>query len=543
MRLADYLLQQLAIWGVTRIYGVIGDAIFTLADALVRQPAIQFIACRHEAAAAFMASAEAKLTGRPAVCVATSGPGITNLLTGLGDAATDRSQVLAITGQSPTAQLGTDYKQDIDQQLLLAAIADHSSLLAAPAALPGQLKLAWRAAAAGGVGHLSIPKDLFAAPLTDATLSDPEPWLALRTPADPAAVAEALAQMNQAKRPVILAGHGTLPAASDLIALAEAWHAPVITALPARGLLPWSHPLMLGGLGQGGTDAATEALRHADVIVAAATNWWPQAYVPEPPQAAVIRLDAVPANIGRRGPVTVAVPGDMRHVLPRLREGLQPAVDPGWQRQLAAWKEAATAAVAAEADTGGTASNTAASTGLPPAYTVRTLARVLPPDAIVALDTGDHTVWFNRAFTGTCSHVLVSGTWRSLGFGVPAALAAKLVAPERPVVTIVGDGALSSLLGELLTMAQLAVPVTVIVMRNDMYAMEYHGMVGQGLSPLGAGLNNPDFAAVAAACGIAGRRVEQAAELEPALRQAFTATGPTVLDVATAALPLSGPKS
>lgn len=484
-----------------------------------------------------MASAEAKLTGRPAVCVATSGPGVANLINGLGDAALDRSQVLAITGQSPTKDFGTHYKQDIDQQLLLAALASHSSLLAAPEAVKDQLKLAWRAAAAGGVGHLAIPKDLFAAPLTDAALLPAEPWLTAATRPDPDAIEQALAVLNRAKRPVIIAGHGALSTADDLISLAETWRCPLVTALPARGLLPWSHPLMLGGLGQGGTDAAVEALRHADVILATATNWWPHAYVPRPVDAAVVRIDAVAANIGLDGPVTAAVVGDVRFVLPTLRNALQPQTEPSWPAQVKAWKASAAAAVTKDAtpDTD--------TPGLAPAFIMQTLGHVLPPESVIALDTGDHTVWFNRAFSGQCRHVLVSGTWRSIGFALPAALAAKLVERELPVVAITGDGALSSLLGELLTAAQLRLPVTVLIIRNDMYAMEYFGMAGHGLTPLGTALNNPDFAAVAAACGLSGIRVERPGDLEPALRQALAAPGPTVLDVATVPVPLTGPKS
>lgn len=175
MKVADYLLQQLAAWGVERVYGVVGDAIFALADALARQERIRFIACRHEAAAGFMASAEAKLTGRPGVCIATSGPGVANLVNGLGDACLDRAPVLAITGQSPTDKLGTGYKQDIDQQRLLAPLAGYTALLASPGALPQQMALAWRAALDGRVGHISVPKDLFEQEVAQA-VRGPEPY-------------------------------------------------------------------------------------------------------------------------------------------------------------------------------------------------------------------------------------------------------------------------------------------------------------------------------------------------------------------------------
>lgn len=584
MNAANYMLEQLAAWGVERIYGVVGDAIFDLADALSRQDRIRFIPCRHEAAAAFMASAEAKLTGQPEVCIATSGPGMTNLITGLGDAYADRVPVLAITGQSPTAKLGTLYKQDINQQQLLSGLAGYTALLAAPAALPQQLALAWRAALSGQVGHISVPKDLFTQPLGQGAdgrrwVRGPEPYLQAPPVPDPVTLDGAVSMLNAARRPVILAGHGALPAAQDLVWLAEHWGAPVITALAAKGLIPFQHPLALGGLGQGGYEEATQALSAADLVLAVCTNWWPDAYVPggaapagaaagdaatAPGAAAgarprIVRIDRYPANIGARAPVDYGLAGDVRAIIPQLNAALQPQTEPAWRDQVAEWRAAllrtagaeragraegaAAPGVAGAAGAAGAGAADAPGCGLHPAFVMQCLEEALPPDAIVTLDTGDHTVWFNRSFGGERHRVLVSGTWRSLGFGLPAALAAKLVAPDRTVAAVVGDGGITSLLGELLTAARHRIPVLIAVVNNGMYAMEYNGMVRHGLQPLGTDLNNPDFARLAEACGLTGLRVQKPRDLAPALQQALAMERPVLLDIATQPVPLPGPKS
>lgn len=545
MKVASFLVQQLAAWGVERIYGVVGDAIFELADALARQRDIRFIACRHEAAAGFMASAEAKLTGRPGVCTATSGPGAASLINGLCDAYADRAPVLAITGQSPLGKLGTGYKQDIDQQRLMGALAGHTALLAAPEAAPLQLALAWRGALEGRVGHISVPKDVWNGEVPGAQVRGPEPYLTAPPVPSPAVIDGALPLLQGARRPVILAGHGALPAASDLVALAERWGAPVITALPAKGLISFDHPLALGGLGHGGSEAATRALNEADLVLAVATNWWPERYVPGGTGEAtgasaqagprIVRVDSHPANIGARAAVDYGLAGDVRTVIPRLAAGLTPQAVGAWQQRAADWKREWSERLRAEQAT--------RSVPLHPSFVMHALEQALPPDATVAVDTGDHTVWFNRAFGGQQHRVLVSGTWRSLGFALPAAIAATMVTPGRCAAAVVGDGALTSLLGELLTASRYRAPLILALINNGSYAMELTGMRRAGLLPLGTALNNPDFALLAEGCGMAGVRVEKPDDLLPALRKAVATREPVLVDIVTAALEVPGPKA
>lgn len=545
MKTADFLVAQLRARGVERIYGVVGDAIFELVDAIARHGGVRLVACRHEAAAGFMASAEAKLTGRPGVCMATSGPGVASLINGLGDAYADRAPVLAITGQSPLAKIGTHYKQAIDQQRLLSVLAGYTALLAAPSALPEQLALAWRAALEGRVAHLSVPKDLFGQEVGPAVVRGPEPYLTAAPVPNANQLAEAGALMGAARRPVILAGHGALPAASELVALAERWRAPVITALPAKGLISFDHQLSLGGLGHGAGEAATRALNEADLILAVATNWWPDGYVPGGTGEAtganpgarprLVRVDAHPANIGVKAPVDCGLVGDVRQIIPALAALVTPQTEPAWTDRVAALKQVWIDRLSAER-----AEQTAP---LHPSFLIHALERALPADAVIAVDTGDHTVWFNRAFGGSAHRVLLSGTWRSLGFAIPAAIAAAMVDPSRTVAAVVGDGAITSLLGELLTAARYQAPILIAVLNNGSYAMELSGMKKDGLLPLGTDLNNPDFVLLAEACGVAGLRVQRPDELEMALPRALAMRAPVLLDIATAPLPVPGPKA
>ncbi len=517
---AEYIVSQLAAWGVRHIYGVVGDTFFPFMDAIAAQGQVRFIPVRHETAAGFMASAEAKLTGRPGVCVATSGPGIANLLNGLGDAYADRVPVLALTGQVESKKLGTNTKQYVDQQALVRPLASSTELLAHPDAigtlLPGALRTAL---GENRVAHLSVPKDLWAQP-TSAAITPPEPFLGAAPSPTQEVLDGAAALMRAAKRPLILVGQGARPAREAILALADKWGAGILHSMPAIGVVPGTHPLALGGLGAGGTDASHTALQEADLLLTIACNWWPAQFVPE--HLPVIKLDRQPIAVGGTMPVRYGVPGLAQEVIPRLHISDEPRTE--WRARLHDLKSQWNAKVSQEAAQAGPP--------MSPQAIVRTLEQALPPDAIIALDTGDHTVWFNRVFEGTRHEVLVSGRWRSLGFGLPAALAAKLCHPERTVVALVGDTGLQSLLGELTTAADLGLPVTVILVNNGLMAIEQNRAKMQGHTLMGTAPNNPDFAAVAQGCGVRGMRANTSAELAEALKVAMSTNRPVLIDAA-----------
>ncbi|HWI60948.1 MAG TPA: thiamine pyrophosphate-binding protein [Symbiobacteriaceae bacterium] len=524
MNVAEFTLEQLAAWGVRRAYGVMGDAILPLMDALARQQVIQFVQVRQEAAAGFMASAEAKLTGVPAVCIGTSGPGLANLINGVADAYADRVPLLVLTGQVESYKVGTDVKQEVNQQALMSGLAGYSALVAGPGGAPQVLVQALKTAVGEGRGaQVSVPKDYWSAPCDGARIHPPEPFLTAPPVVSAAVLAQAAEVLGRASRPVIMAGHGARPAAGALLALAEAWGAGIVVALGGKGMLPGAHPLVLGGVGAGGSEAAHRALKECDLVLIAGSTWWPAQYMPS--GVPVVQVDRCPGNIGLKVAVDFGLPGDCAAVLPSLVPVVARCKE--WAAQLAGYRREWDAVLQREV--------TAEADGVSPAALVHTLEAVLPPDAVVTLDTGDHVLWFNRHFRGSgAGQVLLSGTWRTMGYGLPAASAAALARPGATVAALVGDGGLTMQLGELAVPAQLGLNLTVVVARNGALALEEFKARSEGLQPFGHTLNNPDFAAVARAFGWQAWRVESPAELEPALRQAVAHPGPALVDVNTA---------
>ncbi|MFZ5823281.1 MAG: thiamine pyrophosphate-binding protein [Bacillota bacterium] len=529
MNVAQYVIEQLATWGVRHIYGVIGDAILPFMDALSRQQKLRFVPVCHESAAGFAASAEAKLTGRPAVCLGTSGPGLGNLINGVADGYADRVPLLVLTGQVESHKLGGDVKQYVHQQGLIQGLAGYTETLANPAAMERVLLRALKIAIGEGrVAHIGVPKDFWTQPVP-AQVHPPEPYLTAPPAVSPPVIGQAAEILRQAERPLILAGHGAMAAAGPLAELADRLGVGIVLALGGKGMLPDLHPLVLGGVGTGGSDAAHRALRETDLVLVVGSTWWPPPYMPA--RAKVVQVDRCPTNIGAQTPVAFGLPADASQVVPALLSAL--STDPGparqpWRERLAGLKGDWEATREAEG------AQSPASGPVPPAGLVRALEQVAVPGTVFTLDTGDHLLWFNRSFRGEGYRTLFSGTWRSLGFALPAAIAARLCEPGARVIALVGDGGLTTLLGELRTAVQERLDLTVVVARNGSLAMEEHKAVQEGYQPFGHLLQNPDFAAVARAFGWQSWRVESPTELLPALQAAVAAPGPALIDVATA---------
>lgn len=518
---ADYVLEQLEAWGVRKIYGLPGDAILPLIDAINRHPRIRFISVKHESAAALMASAEAKLTGEIGVCTATSGPGAANLINGLADAKSDRAPVLAITGQVDSFNLGTNYKQYLDQHLLLAAVTDYSGLVAVPDSCNDILVTALRKALTQGtVAHVSFTKDVWQIP-TEEGVRPPEPYLRTGAQSPPEVIAAAVKRLNEAQRPAILAGRGARSLGPQLVELAQKWQAGICASLPAKGIVPGDYFLMMGGLGEGGSEASTIMLAEADLVLIIGATWWPEKYTSK--QTRIIQIDAVPDNIGKGSQVEYGVVGDLKVLLPEITRGIQETDKRTWMDRLSSLKEQWLARIEMETAPG--------KTPVSPGYLVKTLEKVSAPDGVIVLDVGDHTVWFNRIFTGSAQEVLISGSWRTMGFGLPAAISAKLAQPDRQVIALVGDGSLAMSLGEFLTAVRYRVPIMIVVMNNGYLAMEKDKMELERMDPSLTSLTNPDFAKLAEACGGKGFRVERPDDLENVLREAVNSSHPALVDV------------
>lgn len=527
---ADYVIEQLEAWGVRKLYGIPGDAILPLIDAVNRHPAIKFISVKHESAAALMASAEGKLTDGIGVCIATTGPGAANLINGLADAKSDRVPVLAITGQVDSFNLGTNYKQYIDQHLLMTAVTEYSGLVTTPDSCNDVMVKALRdAISKGTVTHVAFTKDVWQVP-TEEAVRPFEPFLKTMAQSTPEVIAEAIKRMGDAQRPAILAGRGIRNIGPKLIELAEKWQAGICMTMPAKGMIPGAHPLVMGGLGEGGSEASTVMLAEADLILIVGATWWPEKYTPD--QTRIIQLDAAPENIGRQMQVEYGVIGDLNKLLPQITSSIPGAERKSWIHQLNSLRAQWLNRINAE--------STSAGISISPGYLIKTLEKVMDQDGIVALDIGDHTVWFNRIFSGDNQEILTSGSWRTMGFGLPAAISAKLAHPERQVIALVGDGSLVMSLGEFLTAVRYHVPITVVVMNNGYLTMEKGKMEQKNMDPSLTTITNPDFAKFAEACGGRGFRVECPDDLEGALKEAINSNQPALVDVITSPVMFPG---
>jgi pyruvate oxidase len=522
---ASLMLKQLGMWGVKRIYGVVGDAIIGFMDELAKQNSIEFIAVKHESVAAMMASAEAKLTGRLGVCLATMGPGLGNLLNGLGDAYLDKAPVLAITGQAPSQKIGTDYKQYLNQQELIKPLAEYTSLLAHPDAIIDVLTKAMKTSLVkGAVTHLSIPKDLFTMNSTAKIQREPK-MIQTTTSIDEKDITEVVELMKTAKKPMILAGLGAKDSVLDIEKLAELWGAGILVSLGAKGVFPQSCTNFLGGIGQGGNPHAKELFQESDVVLLVGNLWWPEGYVPG--DAKLIQIDVAKENIGKGIPVELGIVGSAEMLVPLITKSLHSvSQNQTWVTNLQKIKETW--------DTQNEQEGLQTTQPLHPSRIVRAIENTVQDDAIITLDTGDVTVWFNRNFRSTNQQIIFSGEWRTMGFGLPAALAAKLCFPEKQVVAVVGDGGIEMTLADLLTAIRYNVNITVIIFNNHALQMERDKMIASGSIQKDVGLTNPDFVKIAEACSWKGYLITDESELEDTLEKALLHNGPALVDVNTA---------
>lgn len=519
---AELILAQLKLWGARRIYGVIGDAIFGLMDVIAKDKEIQFIAVKHESAASIMASAEARLTGRIGVCVSQMGPGIANLVNGLGDAHLDGLPLLAITGQAPLHKIGTDYKQYINQQALIQPLSCYSTLVSHPNAIGEVLgKALHMATVRRDVAHLSIPSDLFAM-VTSAEAQSP-PFVSSVIPVQKD-LYFILTYLREARCPVVIAGRGARKFASFLVQVVERWGAALFLSPDGNGTVSEDFPFFLGGIGEGGNPYGPELLNQADVVVLVGTDWWPEGYVPS--NIRKIQIDSKEEKIGKGTWVEQGIVGDIGLILQQVAQGMADFTPhEEWIGQIQSVKERWAIEKGKEGEEKGSP--------IPPAAIIRAIEKRIAEDAIVALDYGDSTLWFYRNFRPTRQDVLLSSHWRTMGFALPASLAARLTSPGRQVVAITGDGGLEMVLADLLTATRYNLKITLVVFNNGSLQMEKDKMILKNVQQEGITLTNPDFSLLAQACGWEGYRVEKQEDLDGALHSALSSSKPALVDVLT----------
>lgn len=518
----DALLEVLADAGVRHVFGIPGDAVNAIVDGIRKSDRLTFVHVRHEEAGAFAASAQAKLDGRLAAVVGTSGPGAVHLLNGLYDAARDHAPVIAITGETETSRLGTDAHQEIDQPALFADVAVFSQRIVDPGQLPTVAVEACQAAlSTPGVAHLALPGNIaqqHVATTDHGVVVRREP----RTvPADED-LADALRLLDRSEAPVILAGIGVRDAVPELLELAERLGAPIVKTLRGKDLFADDNPLTVGGLGLLGTRAAVNAMSGCDLLVMLGTDYPYVDFYPDGVPA--IQLDLARARIGRRYPVEVPLVGHAKPTLAALLERIEPREDRSFleraQHDMRRWRRWMRHL------------ETRDSRPIKPERLAAVAGSLLTDDAIVTLDTGTVTAWVARHLAIRDGQQLtLSGNLASMAFGLPAAIGAQLAFPERQVVAMVGDGSFTMLPSDLITAVELELPITVVVFDNRKLGLITLEEEAEGFADQQTALPACDLAAIAEAFGAEGILVDDPGDLEAALRCAYTSDRPTVVDV------------
>ncbi|MFG3197452.1 thiamine pyrophosphate-dependent enzyme [Streptomyces sp. NPDC048208] len=526
--------------GVRHVFGVVGDALNPFTDAIRASDAVSWVGCRHEEAAAFAAGAQSQLTDMLGVCMGTVGPGSVHLLNGLYDAAKSGTPVLAIAGQVPQSELGTDYFQEVDNDLLFKDVAVFRATVTSPAQLPALLEVAVRTAVGRrGVAVLTVPGDV-----GDLELPDDRPVrLSLTSSAnrpDDPALDEAASVVDDGGKVTLLVGRGARGCREEVLALAERLAAPMVITLKAKEGFEGDNPYQVGQTGLIGNPAAAHAMDHADTLVLLGTDFPYRDWYPEGKK--VIQIDRVAEHIGRRVPVDVGLAADVGPTVRGLLERVEQRTDrdhlDSAREKFTKWQEGQRALASPGHDRGllGKVRSKFDNRShlVRPEALAAAVDAVADEDAVFTSDTGMATVWLSR-FVEMRGDRRLLGSYNlgSMANAMPQAIGAQLLDRDRQVVAFCGDGGLSMLLGDLMTIRTERLPVKLVVFDNQRLGMVKLEQEQAGLPEFGTVLDNPDFAAVAQALGIPGIRVTRAEELSDAVKRAFAEPGPVLLDVLT----------
>jgi pyruvate dehydrogenase (quinone) len=523
MTTADIIVETLIAWGAPYAFGVVGDGINPIIEALrKRQDRIRYVGVRHEEAAAFMASGIGKHTGRLGVCIGTTGPGAIHLMNGLYDAHFDGAPVVAITGTTFHDLIGTRFQQGVDTTALMRDVALYDVGVTGPAHAVIVANRACRTALGNrGVAHLTIAKDVQTQPLSSDRPSmenhgarTSSAWLPVAAVPDESQLRAAADLLNAGQRVAILAGQGALAARPEVERIADLLSAPVAKALLGKAVLADDSPVTTGGIGHLGTAPSHWAMHNCDtLLILGSTMPWIDSY-PRPGQARAVQVDLNPDRIGLRYPTEIGLVGDVRVTLQALAPLLMRKSDRSFladaQARMQDWRDLLDRVEGTQRSP------------LRPQMVIRALSDALADDAVISLDTGANTHFAARHLRLRANQRLTgTGMLASMGSGLPLAIAGKLAYPERQSVTVVGDGGFAMLMAELSTAVALDLPVKVVLLKNDSLAEVKFEQKDIGNPEFGCALPPIDFVAYAKACGADGFRCARPDEVRDAIRAAL----------------------
>ncbi|NWN50538.1 ubiquinone-dependent pyruvate dehydrogenase [Pseudomonas sp. MAFF 301514] len=527
INLAQQLATTLEQAGIKRIWGLTGDSLNGLTDALRTMDSIEWMHVRHEEVAAFAAGAEAAATGELTVCAGSCGPGNLHLINGLFDCHRNHVPVLAIAAQIPSSEIGLNYFQETHPQELFKECSHFIELVTNPEQMPQVLHRAMRSAILNrGVAVVVIPGDVSLLEVEDKL----KPWPALHAPRTLPAEQDLqrLTDILESSRKVtLLCGSGCAGAHDQVVTLADALGAPVVHALRGKEHVEWDNPFDVGMTGLIGFSSGYHAMLDCDTLIMLGTDFpYRQFY---PTDAKIIQVDRNPQALGRRATLDLGIAADVSETIGALLPRLTRKTDRSFLETSLKHYEKARQGL------DDLAQPSKANRPIHPQYVARLLSELADDDAIFTADVGSPTVWAARYLKMNGKRRLIgSFNHGSMANAMPQAIGAQAAFPGRQVISMSGDGGFAMLMGDFISLAQLNLPVKVIVFDNSSLGFVAMEMKAAGYLDAGTELKNPDFAAMSNAMGILGIRVEQSEDLEPALRRALAHDGPVLVDVVTA---------
>ena len=533
---ADQFVEILLAAGVRRIYGVVGDSLNPVVDAVRHHDGIDWIHVRHEEAGAFAAVAEAQLTGRLVACAGSCGPGNLHLINGLYDAHRSMAPVLALAAQIPSTEIGTGYFQETHPTLSFQECSHYCELITRPEQLPRVTQIAIQhALGRGGVGVVALPGDVADDAASDAHLEHTY-RLDQRPNARPSdeVLAELVGLVDGARRVTLFCGRGVAGAHDEVLALAERLKAPVGHALRGKEWIQYDNPYDVGMSGLLGYGACYEAMDSCDLLVLLGTDFPYVQFMPTEPK--IVQVDIRRERLGSRSRLDLGVWGDVKETVRALLARVADKPDRSFLDQMLGRHRGLLGRMRAYAD------EVRGHRPIHPEHVAATLDELAADDAVFTVDTGMPTVWAARFINATAGRrILGSFVHGSMANALPQAIGAQLPDRGRQVIAMCGDGGFAMLMGDFLTLLQYDLPVKVVIFDNGSLGMVALEMLVAGYPPDQTALKNPDFAAMARAAGVTGIRIEDPGNVRDGLREALATDGPVLVDVLTDPNALSMP--